>query len=238
MNGRLWRMVVQGVLELVIDAGDSGIGTHVPQMPGWRFACSLSALQDDLRRLGLGANSTVREAWGYCAAFCALYRAYPDKVRAWPLQIWGDSQAAIADCAAMRGDADTFPAVKALHTLAWQRGVRLAFVWHRRSTAWARQADALSKRSDDSDWGLSRSIVESTVFQRVGRPDLDVLANDAMSMCKLYFAEVDHGRCAAVDGMVQRWDEWPLRSARGAEAPLEATMLGVPSSQAIAADLA
>ena len=55
------------------------------------------------------------------------------------------------------------------------------------------------------------------MFGDVGGPDMDCLASAHALMCTLYFSTVYDGICAAVDGLLQRWDRWTRRVQRVAK---------------------
>lgn len=194
-----------GRLVLACDASDSAFGAFVSGSQRWRMVYELadSEVQAQL-------SSTVREIRGFAAAVRGLAESGRLR-RGLVVQIWTDSQAAYACCVRMRGNVSVFPEVRALYLAAWAAGVELTFVWVPREHAMLRAADDLSKWQDTSDWMLSRTFARQQLFGLMGYPDIDCLASKHAHMCPVYYSAVYDGECAAVDGMLQPWDCWPVR---------------------------
>lgn len=198
----------QRTLVLACDASDTAYGAFVSGSEQWRMVRDLSPdeVQADL-------SSTVREVRGFERALQELDRSgklCPGLV----VQIWTDSQAAYASCVRMRGNTSVFAEVKALYLLAWRASVELQFVWVPREHEMLRAADELSKWRDGSDWRFSRTFARQQLFRVMGVPDIDCLASAQAHMCPVYYSAMYDGMCAAVEGMLQRWDVWPQRSNR------------------------
>ena len=130
------------------------------------------------------------------------------------VHIWTDSHAAYACCSRMRGSESVFAEVRNLYLRAWAEEVCLSFVWVPSSHEALVAADHLSKWEDGSDWQFSCAFARQQMFKDVGEPDMDCLASAHAQMCSVYFSVVYDGKCAAVDGLLQRWDRWPRRVLR------------------------
>jgi hypothetical protein len=193
-------------LQLVTDASESGIGAHVRQglAQPWQAAISFGSDVMDGRH-----SSTKREVLAQRLALKELLRTHSRQVRGRQVQIWGDNQAAIADCKRMRGCPLVLEEVRKLYLLAWGHQLRLSFVWQPRSQRDLVRADLLSKRTDPSDWRLSRKFAREQIFPQLGWPDVDCFASQEAHQVETYYAAVWDGKCKAVDGWAQNWAGWP-----------------------------
>jgi hypothetical protein len=167
-------------------------------------------------------SSTKREVLAQRLALQELLRAQGEQLRGRQIQIWGDNQAAISDCQRMRGCPPVLEEVRKLYLLAWKYELRLSFVWQPRNQEDLVRADALSKRSDHSDWRLSRKFAREQIFPRLGWPSVDCLASRQAHQVETYFASMWDGKCTAVDGWAQNWAAWPeeVQQECGAQKPL------------------
>jgi hypothetical protein len=154
-------------------------------------------------------SSTKREVLAQRLALKELLRTHSRQVRGRQVQIWGDNQAAIADCKRMRGCPLVLEEVRKLYLLAWGHQLRLSFVWQPRSQRDLVRADLLSKRTDPSDWRLSRKFAREQIFPQLGWPDVDCFASQEAHQVETYYAAVWDGKCKAVDGWAQNWAGWP-----------------------------
>ena len=224
VNGRSWqppqKRAVQ--LRLFADTSEAAYGAH--SLGGqWRLSRQFS--QTELARMQAGGfSSTEREVRGYLVAAQGLARAQPRAMEGCELQIWGDNQAAVADCQRMRGTQRVFPAVLDLYRWAADWRVQLSFVWVPREDENLRLADALSKVADPSDWRLSRTIAQEQIFSQPGfqPPDIDCFASYGARMCSVYFSAEYDGVSAGVDGMLQPWNRrpGPVAAQAAAEEPV------------------
>ena len=194
------------LLVLACDASDTAFGGFVSGLDQWWMVKDMSREEQ-----AAGLSSTLREIMGFREAMRALAaegRLHGGR----KVQIWTDSQAAYACCVRMRGSGQIFQEVCELHRLAWRTDVQLSFVWVPREHEALRAADSLSKWQDKGDWAFSRTFAAQQLFPSMGEPDIDCLASSWASMCKRYYSAVYDGQCAAVDGLGQRWDQWPRRA--------------------------
>ena len=167
----------------------------------------------------LQQSSTRREVDVFTTALRELQRSRPQLLQGGRVQIHSDSAAAVADCSRMRGAPDVFPAIRALFSCSPRElQLTLHFVWHPRTAAAARLADALSKHQDSSDWALSRTFAQQQIFGRLhidARTQvLDCMASALAHQSEVYFAELWDEQGAAVDGLAQRWSRWPVGTDR------------------------
>ena len=125
------------------------------------------------------------------------------------VQIWIDSQAAYVCCSRMRGNESVFAEVRDLYLLAWAAEKCGSFMWVPGSHEELVVAVHLSKCEDGSDWQFSCTLAKQQIFEDGREADMDCLASTQAHMCASYFNAVYDGKCAAVDGLVQRWDRWP-----------------------------
>ena len=104
------------------------------------------------------------------------------------MQIHSVSAVAVADCSRMRGAPDVLPTIHELSMLASELQLMLHFVWHPRTAAPARLADALSKHQHTSDWALFTHVYAETGLRSLHTDArtqvLDCVASEA------YFAEL------------------------------------------------
>ena len=111
----------------------------------------------------------------------------------------------------MRGNESVLAEVRAWYLLAWAAEKFWSFRWVpiARSHEELVVAIHLSKWEDGSDWQFSHTIAKQWIFEEVREPDMDCLARMQAHMCAGYFSAVYDGKCAAVDGFVQRCNRWP-----------------------------
>ena len=212
LNGKPWALehTAAVMLKMVTDASEIGYGAHaVTAMGQWRLAQPFTAAEQ--ARMDAGSfSSTAREVHGYIAALSALAKEQPEAVQGANVQIVSDSSAAVADCERMAGNAAVFPAVRQLHLLAWQLQAMLSFIWQPRDSPELVLADGLSRLPDPTDFAFSQSIAQQQIFGPWGvMPTLDCFGSLNAQMCDTYFAAVNDGHCAAVNGLLQRWDQQP-----------------------------
>ena len=204
LNGGLRVELAREVLEVFGDTSATGYSAIAPQL-GWRFVAAFSKQLRTETAAG-EHSSALRELWGYYRCLDALVRAHAATLVDRAVQFWGDSTAASYSCQRMRGSPHVFAVVQAIYLRAWQHDVAISFVWQRRSAPNMQLADAPSKRRDDAGRRFSRALGHREVFAERGEPDPDCFAGDVASLCELYFAEFEDGRCAGVGGHAHRWD--------------------------------
>ena len=214
LNGRPWDLHSTPAVQLCTDASDRQYGALVLGDP-FRASVPFQPVESLL-------SSTVRELRGAQWGLRGLLQQRPQLVRGGVVQVacrpgalleqqqvrlWLDSQTAVGACAREgTSRAAVWQEVKALLLLAHQHGLALQVVWHPRTAAVAREADALSKRDDPHDWQLSRRLLRQHLLKAgFGVPDLDCFASALASQCSKYFAAVFDGSCAGVDGLAQSW---------------------------------
>lgn len=195
-------------LVLACDASDTAYGGFVAEEQPWRMVVDMTEADKAAQH-----SSTLREVKGFVVALEGLVAA--GRLRqGQQVQVWTDSQPAYACCVRMAGRGQVFEQVCALHVQAWKAEVELSFVWVPREHEALQAADALSKWVDQSDWRFSKQLAEQQLFREMGVPDVDCLASAQAHMCEIYYSAMYDGHCVAVDGMAQRWDEWPGRAER------------------------
>jgi hypothetical protein len=222
MNGATWAPPAVAMV-VKVDAGEQGWGMTVEAGPGKGMVLQ-GTLPDDMCA-AVGTSSTLREVYAYSKGCQELLRVAGDTLVARRLMLVGDSQAAVNNInkMGMGGDPRGTGLIRELWQACHTAGTSLTAVWRPREML--QVADALSKATDPADWSLAPSV-ESTIWDRMGTPTLDVFADDYNNIfaksqragngnlqAGRFFSKEWTPGCAGVDALLQDWASHPETGA-------------------------
>ncbi len=153
-------------------------------------------------------SSTLREAIGLCQMIIVLLQQLSQRlIQSHRIQFIGDNQGCISVFQHMRGQPQIVRQMKAMRVAAFRAGAELEFVWQPRESESIREADALSKEVDTSDFILCNGPTRRLMC-RWGRPSLDPFATsiDGGHNASKFYSKYFEPGCSGIDGLRQPWD--------------------------------
>jgi hypothetical protein len=122
-----------------------------------------------------------------------------------------DGQSAVAAYTNMSGNPAVHAEVRELYELVLAADVQLDMQWHPREEELQAVADAWSKVTDNSQWGLNNDVYREYIdpghplVAARGGITLDVFGDNVMAKCKRFYSRYAVPGSLGVDGMVQPW---------------------------------
>jgi hypothetical protein len=197
-NGRNWWPKAIAV-QASVDASAVGYGgfTKVGSEPLVSFTGTFSTEER-------GQSSTAHEVRGYAAALETAAQRFPETIRNASILLEGDNQGAISALDHFRSPVSEINQVlRGVFQLCCDKQLDVVAKWIPRDNL--TEADALSRLSDPSGWGLSASELWKVFEHFKCRPMVDIFASDVHHVADRFITRFFTPGCFAFDATRQDW---------------------------------
>lgn len=197
-NGRAWwPHPVQ--LKAAVDASGVGFG-GILILPGG-VSHPFSGTFDEASGHG---SSTLRELTGYVAAVELATELFPNQLRGASIQVTSDNQGAIASLNSLRSPVEQMNGqLQRLFNLSIDFGFHVQGVWEPRERL--ELANALSRKPDASDWGLSPQLFQQVCKRFRVQPTWDLFASDVHHTANHFITRIYSPGCAGAQAFGLDW---------------------------------
>ena len=213
-RGKSWERRTQ-VIRVVGDASESALAAFTPDgqleapiiVP---FTAAERAAVEENR-----LSSTVRELSVLGEVIITIEEQQPGLLSGKLLSYGTDSQPGMQGLMRMKGNPNTFPVVKKVRMMCWERDIDLEVVWRPREHHEQQEADDLTKLEDNNDWSLHPEVMAGLLAHPSlsGKaPALDCFASATNSVAPSYFSLYLGPGCIGIDAFKHSWslppDQW------------------------------